>query len=172
MMLAQSEPPAMPVSERARSLLALLAFLALSYAASAIGSLFTSAGLDGWYDTLEKPTWTPPGWVIGAVWTVLYGLMGVAAWLVWREGGVGVQRVPLALFSGQLVLNVLWSVLFFGLQSPGGAFAGIVLLEIAILATMAAFWTVRPRAGALLLPYAAWVAFAGFLNYTIWRLNA
>lgn len=162
----------MALSARARSLLGLVAFLAVSYAASGVGSLFTNAGLETWYDTLEKPSWTPPGWVIGAVWTVLFGLMGVAGWLVWRTGGFALQRVPLSLFGAQLVLNVLWSALFFGLRAPGAALAEIVVLEAAIIATMVAFWSVRPLAGALLVPYAAWVAFASFLNFTIWRLNA
>lgn len=151
--------------------LAFAGFLAASYGASAIGSLFTSQGLGAWYESLQKPAWTPDGSVIGAVWTVLFFLMATAAWLVWRRGGVAAQRVPLALFVGQLALNVTWSALFFAAQSPGAALVGIVALALAILATLVAFARVSRLAGGLLVPYLAWVCFAGFLNFTIWRLN-
>lgn len=140
-------------------------------AAATIGGLFTSAGLGAWYDTLAKPSWTPPGNVIGTVWTFLYASMGLAAWLVWRRGEGRPLRLALTLFGAQLALNVLWSALFFGARSPGAAFAEIVLLWIAVLATLVAFWRISRPAGALLVPYLGWVAFAGFLNLRIWQLN-
>lgn len=155
-----------------RNTLALAGFLGLSYAAAAAGSVFTRAGSGEWYDALQKPAWTPPGALIGAVWSVLYGLMGVAAWLVWRHASATGRARALTLWGIQLGLNVLWSALFFGLRAPGAAFWELVLLEAAVVATLAVFWRIHPGAGVLLLPYAAWVAFAGFLNFTIWRLNA
>lgn len=169
----------MPVSVRAptlasppRSLLALATFALVTFGAAAIGSAVTTASLDPWYAALEKPSWAPPGALIGAMWTVLYALMAVAAWLVWRRGGVRANRVELSLFGVQLALNVLWSVLFFGLRSPGAAFAGILVLLVAVAATLFAFGRVTRLAGALLVPYLAWVAFASSLNFLIWRLNA
>jgi tryptophan-rich sensory protein len=125
-----------------------------------------------WYDSLVKPAWTPPGVVFGPVWTVLYILMGAAAWLVWRRAGFSGATFPLSLFIAQLVLNTLWSYLFFGLKNPGLAFVEIVVLWAAILTVLAGFWRVRPLAGVLLVPYLAWVTFAAGLNLQIWRLNA
>lgn len=133
-----------------------------------VGNLFQPGA---WYDGLEKPPWNPPSWVFGPVWTVLYVLMGVAAWLVWDRYRAD-ARGALALFVTQLVFNAGWSAVFFGLQAPGLAFAWIVVLWLLIAATIGAFWRRRPLAGALLLPYIAWVSFAAVLNYTIWRLNA
>lgn len=151
--------------------LALAGFLVASYAAAAIGS-FAMQDWQPWYDALAKPSWTPPGALIGAVWMVLYGLMGVAAWLVWRERGWQGARVALGLWSVQLVLNALWTPLFFGAKLLGVAFAELVVLWLAILATTVAFARVRRTAAWLLVPYLAWVAFAGALNLTIWRMNA
>lgn len=155
-----------------RSGLALAGFVAVSYLAGFLGSV-GMGDFSPWYDALAKPSWTPPGSLIGAVWSVLYGLMGVAAWLAWRAGG-GWRgaRVALSLFAAQLVLNMLWSPIFFGLRALGAAFVEIVVLEAFVVATTVAFWRLRPLAGALMLPYVAWVAFAGFLNLTIWLLNA
>jgi len=106
------------------------------------------------------------------VWTALYTLMAVAAWLVWRRGGWAAQRRPLALYLGQLALNALWTPLFFGLHQPGLAFAEILLLLAAIVATALAFRRVSPAVAFLLVPYLAWVSFAAFLNFTLWRLNS
>lgn len=145
-------------------------WLLLCYAVAFVASQFE---VGAWYAQLEKPPWNPPSWVFGPVWTVLYTLMGVAAWIVWhRSGGVRFARVPLGLFLFQLVLNGLWSALFFGLHRPGLAFAEIVVLWGAILATTIAFWRRQSTAGLLLLPYLAWVTFAGVLNAAIWQLNA
>jgi benzodiazapine receptor len=124
-----------------------------------------------WYAGLKKPAWNPPGWIFGPVWTMLYTMMAVAAWLVWRRGGFAAQRRPLTLFLLQLALNAAWSPLFFGLHHPGLAFIDLLLLWFALLGTIVAFWKARAFAGALLIPYLAWVTFAGALNFAIWRLN-
>lgn len=150
-------------------ILGLIGWLVLSFAAAAIGGFFSPGE---WYAQLRKPSWNPPSWIFGPVWTVLYAMMAVAAWLVWQRGGFTRQRVALSLFVVQWVFNALWSPIFFGMQRPGLAFLDLVLLWIALMATLAAFWRVRPVAGVLLVPYAAWVTFAGALNFTIWRLNA
>ncbi len=152
--------------------LGLLLFLGLSFAAALIGSLFTGAAITTWYDTIAKPSWTPPNWIFGPVWTLLYLAMAVAAWLVWRQAGWSQAATGLTLFFVQLVLNAAWSALFFGARNPGLAFAEILLLWCAILATLLAFWRVRPLAGMLFVPYLAWVTFASALNYAIWRLNS
>ena len=124
-----------------------------------------------WYATLKEPSWNPPGWIFGPVWTTLYAMMAVAAWLTWRQGGWIQQRRALRLFLVQLALNALWTPVFFGLHRPGVAFAEIVLLWLAIAWTIAAFWQVHRAAAGLLVPYLAWVSFAAVLNFTLWRLN-
>lgn len=124
-----------------------------------------------WYAGLNKPAWNPPGWLFGPVWSALYTMMAVAAWLVWRRGGFAAQRRPLGWFLAQLVLNAVWTPLFFGLHRPGVAFAEILLLWLAIAWTIAAFWRVHRTAAWLLAPYLAWVSFAAVLNGTLWRLN-
>jgi translocator protein len=155
-------------SSSKRSALALAGWLVMSFSAAAIGSFFMPGP---WYAALDKPSWNPPDWIFGPVWTVLYATMAIAAWLVWKRGGFARQRFALSLFLAQLLFNALWSPLFFGLRHPALAFADIVLLWLALLGTVAAFWKVRPIGGALLLPYLAWVTFAGALNLAIWRLN-
>ncbi len=149
--------------------LALLGWLALCFAASA-SAVFVATG--DWYVRLNKPPWNPPAWVFGPAWTLLYILMALAAWLVWREGGWRAQGRALRLFLLQWSLNALWTPLFFGLHRPGLAFAEIILLGLAIAATLWSFWRVRKLAGVLLLPYLAWVSFAAALNFAIWRLNS
>lgn len=157
---------------RAAEVTALGVFLVLVFVAAFAGGAFTSRGIGPWYDGLVKPGWTPPGVLIGAVWSVLYTFMGIAAWLVWREGGLRAHRAAFALFTVQLALNVAWSALFFGLRAPGWALGEIVVLAAAVLATLLAFWRIRVLAGAMFVPYFAWVLFAGHLNFTIWRLNS
>ena len=151
-----------------RELVGLLVSILVSFVPAAVGGRFLPGE---WYRALDKPPWTPPGWVFGPAWTALYLSMGVAAWLVWRERLGSRALLPLALFGAQLVLNGLWSWLFFGLRRPDLALADIVALWLAIAATIVAFWGVRPVAGALLLPYLAWVTFATALNADIWRRN-
>lgn len=147
-------------------------FLIICFAAVAIGGIVSGPATDGWYDTLVKPSWQPPAWVFGPVWTVLYLLMAIAAWLVWRPAGARSAAAPLSLFAIQLVLNVAWSWIFFYLQWPGWAVLELVVLWLAIAATTLAFYRRSKLAAALMLPYIGWVTFAGVLNFTIWRLNA
>jgi translocator protein len=154
--------------EGRRSWLALVGWLVACYLTAAVGSAAGSPG--PWYDALAKPSFNPPNWVFGPVWTVLYGMMGVAAWLVWRERH-RIRTLALGLFAVHLVLNAAWSWFFFGLQDLQLAFAGIIVLWTAILTLTLLFWRIRPLAGALLLPYLAWVGFASFLNFTLWQMN-
>jgi translocator protein len=150
----------------------LLGFVLVALAAGGLGSLATVPAVPGWYAGLAKPSWTPPSWLFGPVWTLLYLTMGVAAWLVWREaGGVRAAGLPLTIWLVQLALNALWSFLFFGLRQPGWAFVEVVVLWLAILATVAACWRISPTAGAVLLPYLLWVSYAAALNGALWWMN-
>lgn len=146
--------------------------IAISELAGIVGSVFTASSVASWYTQLTKPTINPPAWVFGPVWTTLFALMGIAAFLVWKKG---LERrdvkIALALFIGQLVLNTFWSIIFFGLRSPGGALTEIVFLWLAILATIIAFARISKPAAWLLLPYILWVSFAMYLNYVLWTLN-
>jgi tryptophan-rich sensory protein len=151
--------------------LGLLIFLVVCFAAAGIGGAVTTPKIGTWYAVLAKPSWNPPDWIFGPVWSALYLSMAVAAWLVWRQGGLADATTPLALFGVQLVLNVLWSCLFFGLQNPGLAFVEVLALWVAIAATMIVFWQRSMIAGILFVPYLAWVSFASVLNFTIWQLN-
>jgi len=155
-------------SSLGRQILALTGWVLLCFAAAAVGGFFMPGE---WYASLNKPAWNPPGWIFGPVWTALYTLMAVAAWLVWKRGGFATQRRPLALFLVQLALNAAWTPLFFGLHRPGLAFAEMLLLWLAIAATLAAFRRVSRAAAWLLAPYLAWVSFAAVLNFTLWKLN-
>lgn len=150
----------------------LIVLLIFCFAAAGLGGLVTTPNIHNWYADLAKPSWTPPDWVFGPVWSILYFMMAVAAWLVWRQAGLAGAAVPLAMFGIQLLLNVLWSWLFFGLYNPGAAAIDIVLLWIAIAATTVAFWRRSTIAGILFVPYLVWVSFASALNLAIWRLNA
>jgi tryptophan-rich sensory protein len=123
---------------------------------------------DDWYEALAKPTWNPPGWIFGPVWTSLYLMMATAAWLVWKRDGWG---IPLWLYLAQLALNAAWTPIFFGAHLLGWAFVEISIMWIAILSTILAFQRVHRAAALLLLPYLAWVTFAAFLNFTLWRMN-
>jgi len=152
-----------------RQILALIGWLALTSTAAGT-AVFVST--DGWFAALIKPSWNPPSWLFGPVWSLLYVMMATAAWLVWREGGWKAQRQALGFFLVQWLFNALWTPLFFGLHQPGFAFAEIVLLWILIVMTLIQFWRVKKSAGVLLLPYLAWVTFATVLNLAIWRLNS
>lgn len=153
-----------------KQILGFVTWLAVSFIAAAVGSA-ASIQAGPFYAQLVRPEWAPPSDVFGPVWTILYALMGIAAWLVWRVGGFRAARTALTLFLVQLVVNALWSWLFFGWHLGGAAFADIVLLWVLIIATLVAFWRVRPLAGVLLIPYLLWVSFASALNYSVWQLN-
>ncbi len=145
----------------------------LCEAAGGIGSIFTRDSLEDWYPNLEKPSFTPPSWVFGPVWTLLYALMGGSLYVASRQRGASgdVVRTSRVLFGIQLVLNVLWSYVFFGRRSPGWAAVEIAFLWGAIVATTLAFWRISKTAALLLLPYLLWTSFAVLLTYEIWRLN-
>lgn len=157
----------LPVS---RQIAGLVAWLALTFAAAGIGAI-ASANAAGFYMDLARPEWAPPSQVFGPVWSALYLLMGVAAWLVWRKGGFDRSGGALPLYVVQLGLNALWSWLFFAWHQGGLAFLDIVVLWLLIVLTIVDFWRIRPLAGALLLPYLAWVTYAAALNLAVWRLN-
>jgi len=141
-------------------------------AAGAIGSAFTRSAIPTWYAALEKPLYTPPNWLFAPVWTLLYIMMGVAAFLVWRRGlGSRNVRIALIVFLVQLVLNALWSVMFFGLESPVFGLIVISVLWVAILATIIVFFRISKVASVLMWPYLLWVSFAAVLNASIWLLN-
>ena len=149
----------------------LVVFLALPFLAAWVGGMATASSVDTWYQELAKPDWTPPGSVIGTVWGVLYPAMGIAAWVVWLQRERTRVFEPLFVWLIHLPFNALWSVLFFGLQSPGLAFLELIVLWALIAVTTAAFYTRSILAGALMTPYLLWVAFAGFLNLSIWGMN-
>jgi translocator protein len=151
----------------AQRMIGLVAWVAISFLPALVGRFFQPGA---WYASLAQPAWAPPDWVFAPVWTVLYFTMGVAVWLVWKERGF-TARTALAIYFVQLALNAVWSWIFFGLQRPGLAAIEIVTLWLAIIATIVAFWQIRPLAGALLLPYAGWVTFAAALNMAIWQMN-
>jgi len=153
-----------------RPLLALLGWLLLCFLVAAVGAT-ASVSASEFYAALAKPSWAPPAGVFGPVWSVLYLLMGLSAWMVWRRGGWRAQRGALQLFVLQLALNGLWSWLFFGWRMGGPAFADIVLLIAVLLATMVGFWRASRLAALLLVPYLAWISFASALNWAVWRAN-
>lgn len=150
----------------------LLLSLIVCQLAGVVGSVFTTPAIPAWYATLKKPAFTPPNWLFSPVWITLFALMGLSAFLVWRKGldqeGV---KTAVSIFVIQLVLNALWSVMFFGLRSPLAGLVEIVFLWVAILVTILYFWRISIPAGILLVPYILWVSFAAVLNFSIWRLN-
>lgn len=152
-----------------RSTAVLAGWVLLCFSAASLGAFIPPGE---WYGSLKKPTWNPPNWIFGPVWSALYTMMAVAAWLVWKRGGFMAQRKPLTLFLVQLALNAAWTPLFFGLHWMGVAFAEIVMLWLAIAATLAAFRPVSRTAAWLLVPYLAWVTFAATLNFTLWKMNS
>lgn len=156
--MSHSEP-------KLRSSLALVGFIVITFCAPALGA-FSMPG--SWYAGLNKPSWNPPPWIFGPAWTLLYTLMAVAAWLVWKRAGF---TRPLALYFVQLALNAAWTPIFFGAHELGWALIEIVAMWIAIALTLISFFRVNRAAGWLLAPYLAWVTFATALNFTLWKLN-
>jgi benzodiazapine receptor len=153
-----------------KRVLALGGWLLVSFAAAAIGGI-ASADAGAFYRQLARPAWAPPAWLFGPVWTVLYLLIGIAAWLVWEARGVRGARAALALFLVQLAVNALWTWLFFAWRRGALAFVDVVVLWVLIVITAVLFWRIRPLAGVLLLPYLAWVTFASALTYAVWQRN-
>jgi len=156
--------------DKRKQFFGLIAWLGVTFIAAAIGSA-ASANAQAFYAQLAQPAWAPPGYVFGPVWTVLYTLMGLAAWLVWRVGGFKSAQKALILYLVQLVFNALWSWLFFVWNLGLLSFIEILLLLALILITAICFWRIKPLAGVLLIPYLLWVIFAAFLNYSLWQLN-
>lgn len=152
-------------------LIVLAFFVALCLVIGALGASVVATSVDTWYADLAKPSFTPPDRVFGPVWTVLYVLMAIAAWRVWRAADRDTRRGPLTLFALQLALTLGWTVVFFGLQKIGAAVATIVVLDVGVAVTMLAFRPIDRWAGLLMVPYLAWVVFATVLNIAIWRLN-
>lgn len=139
--------------------------------AGAIGSYFTFPNIDSWYSLLHKPTFSPPNWLFGPVWTLLYTLMGIAAWLVWNQHKKKDTSAAITMYGFQLALNVLWSIVFFGWHNIAGGLVVIIILWLLIVATTIQFWKLSRAAAYLLLPYLAWVSFASILNWALWTLN-
>jgi len=146
----------------------LLVFVLACAAAATPGIVFRPGA---WYRALAKPSWCPPDWLFGPVWLVLYISLAVSGWLIWRRAGLDGAAPALSIYTVQLVLNSLWSTVFFGLRRPDLAFAEIVVLWSSVLATIAAFFPIDATAAYILIPYAAWVSFAVLLNFSVWRLN-
>jgi benzodiazapine receptor len=143
-------------------------------AAGYIGSFFTNMSISTWYQTLEKPPYTPPGWLIGIIWAVLFTLMGISLFFVWRKDlrlATPSIRKAITIFVAQLLVNVLWSAAFFGLRSPIAGLTAIAALWILVLVTIIMFWRISRDAALLLVPYILWVSAAAFLNYSLWILN-
>lgn len=165
-------PPAEPALRGRRSLAALGVSLLCCLGAGAAGGVFTRGALSPWYDSLAKPSWTPPPGVFGPVWTALYVLMGLAAWRVWRRDGLREGRLALGVFGIQLVLNAAWPAIFFGARAPGTAFVEILLVWATVVAAASLMAVRSTLAGLLLVPSLAWLTFAVALNGAIWRMNA
>jgi len=159
------------MTKRSRNLIGLAGFVVLTLAVEIVAGVVTSTTVTSWYPSLAKPAWTPPGWVFGPVWALLYLMMAVAAWLVWLQRERVSVRSALRLFVVQLVFNFTWSIVFFGFRLPGAGLINIVILLILIVLTTLAFHSVERRAAALMVPYGLWVAYATTLNAGIWWLN-
>lgn len=158
--------------KKVKEIIKLLLSIFVCQLAGIVGSFFTAPAITGWYAGLQKPGFAPPNWLFGPVWITLYALMGISLYLIWNKAKEGKKvKIPLLIFGFQLVLNALWSLLFFGLQSPFYAFIEIIILWFLILLTMISFSKVSRKASLLLLPYILWVSLAAFLNFFIWRLN-
>jgi tryptophan-rich sensory protein len=152
--------------------LALIGFIAVCLGVSAVGGAVTSSSVEGWYHTINKPAFNPPNWIFAPVWLTLFIFMAIAGWRVWKSPFSSARKAGLGLFGLQLVLNLTWSILFFGFLRIDLALIDIALLLVVIVATMIVFWKVDRYAGILFVPYVLWVAFATFLNLSIWVLNS
>lgn len=154
------------------SIIKLIIAVAIPLVVGGISGYFTVSGVESWYLTLQKPSWNPPNWIFGPVWTTLYVMMGIALFLVWKEDTSSeLKAIAVILFAVQLLLNFFWSFIFFKLEQPGWAFVEILVLWLMLLACIFAFGQVNKTAAWLLVPYISWVSFATILNGTIWKLN-
>ena len=154
-----------------KDILALVLLVGICVGIGGLGGAVTASSVTEWYPTLTKPSFNPPNWIFGPVWTTLYVMMGIAAWRVWRAADRDTARGPLAVFALQLAVNLGWSIAFFGLRDPGLAVAVILALDLLVVATALMFRRIDRIAAMLLVPYLAWIAFATVLNIAIWRLN-
>lgn len=150
----------------------LLVFVVICLAAGRLGAALTEPALETWYRGLEKPAWTPPDIVFPVAWTLLFLAMGIAAWLVWKTAERGELKLPLTLFFGQLIINVLWSFSFFSQRNPFLGLITLGALVLAVILTTVAFTRVSRPAGWLFLPYLLWLGYAAALNFAIWKMNA
>lgn len=158
------------MNNKPQQIIGLVVWFIVSFAASVVGAI-ASINAQSFYVGLNQPIWAPPAWLFGPVWTMLYAMMAVAAWLVWRRGGFKANQSALSLFLLQLILNGLWSWMFFAWNLGAGSFVNIFILWAAIFITLIMFWHRDKLAGVLLVPYLLWVSFASALNYTVWQLN-
>ena len=154
--------------KKSKNILGLIGWIVLCSLAGVFGAQF-EPGM--WYETLQKPIWTPPDWIFPVVWPILYILMGISAWLIWKLKSTKLNDPIFIWFYVQLTLNAIWSWLFFGMHYIGTALAEIFLLWTAIVFTILLFWNKKRLAGALLLPYLGWVSYAAALTFAIWKLN-
>lgn len=154
-----------------KNILKLIVSVVISQAAGAIGSLFTVQNIQTWYAGLNKPSFNPPNYLFGPVWITLYFMMGIAFFLVWKNSGKFDVKVPAILFITQLVLNALWSIIFFGMKNPMLGFFEIIILWVFIVLCVIKFYPVSKIAAWLLIPYLLWVSFASVLNFKLWMLN-
>lgn len=170
-MLDLEPPSTLPQMSTVALIVGFVVSVGVCFLAGGIGSLATASSVTGWYSQINKPSWNPPNWIFGPVWSTLFLMMGVACWLVWKQQGFAPAKFALGWFAFHLVLNTLWSVLFFGMQQMGWACVEIVALWISIAVAIFLFSGHSMLAAGLLVPYLMWVSFAAFLNFTIWRLN-
>lgn len=154
--------------DRTKDLLGLAFWLLLTFGVAYLSSQFEPGE---WYKTISKPSWTPPGWVFGPVWSLLYLSMGISAWLVWRKRASGAVKLPLSIYLVQLIVNGLWFWFFFGRQMIGAALIDLLILVFVVSINLVLFLRVDRKAGVLLVPYLLWISFAAVLNFQIWRLN-
>ncbi len=152
-------------------MIALIISIVIAQLAGLIGSIFTFSSIPTWYAGLVKPVFSPPNWLFGPAWILLYTLMGIAAYLIWKKRQIKGAKTSLWLYGIHLIFNVLWTVIFFGMKNPGLAFAEIIILWALILIVAMKFYKIKKSAGLLFIPYIAWVVFAAILNLAIWRLN-
>jgi len=149
----------------------LLISILIALSAGFIGSFFTTPSIASWYAFINKPSFSPPNWLFAPAWTLLYILMGIAAFLIWQKRDNQKTKQALRFYGTQLILNALWSIIFFGMHNPGLAFLEIIFLWIFIFLTLIKFYKINKTAGILFIPYLLWVSFASILNYAIWMLN-